>query len=288
MSPRLLARDPESQRLVQRPRVCVSGGVGVVGRGVLKPAVLLRAVLLPAVLLPAFVTGRVATGGGVTGGGRNGHGRRSGHVRLRSDGPAQSGWCGPDQGARPGLPQTPGGRALHPVIVAASTGNIAGTRQAALIVGDRVIKVAPRRRPAADREPAVLVTHLNQVPHPVGDPVSGGGVRVGARDAGTAVRVIGVRVIANPVIAVRGANLAGRRRGSRQDGPQRVRQLSRRIQASLRGGRWLIQESDRHRDGDPPEHAGSGHPGSGHPGSGHPGSLGRAPAGGGSASDPGG
>ena len=149
------------------------------------------------------------------------HGRHSGHVRLRSDGPAQSGWCGPDQGARPGLPQTPGGRALHPVIVAASTGNIAGTGQAALIVGDRVIKVAPRRRPAADREPAVLVTHLDQVPHPVGDPVSGGGVRVGARDAGTAVRVIGVRVIANPVIAVRGANLAGRRRGSRQDGPQR-------------------------------------------------------------------
>ena len=44
---------------------------------------------------------------------------------------------------------------------------------------------------------------------------------MGARDAGTAVRIIGVRVIANPVIAVRGANLAGRRRGSRQDGPQR-------------------------------------------------------------------
>ena len=34
-----------------------------------------------------------------------------------------------------------------------------------------------------------------------------------ALDAGTAVRVIGVRVIGNPVIAVHGANLAGRRRG---------------------------------------------------------------------------
>jgi energy-coupling factor transporter ATP-binding protein EcfA2 len=98
----------------------------------------------------------------------------SGHVRLRSDGPAQAGWGGPDQGARLGLLQTPGGRALHAVIVAASARNVAGTGKTALIVGDGVVEITPRRWPAADREPAVLVTYLDQVPHPVGDPVSGG------------------------------------------------------------------------------------------------------------------
>ncbi len=197
---------------------------------------------------------------------------RSGHVRLRSDGPAESGWCGPDQGARPGLPQTPGGRALHPVIVAASTGNIAGTRQAALIVGDRVIKVAPRRRPAADREPAVLVTHLDQVPHPG----RGSGIRRRHSRGYTGHRDRRPRYRSSRDRQSRDRRPRGQPRGppSRQP-PGLARSAaassSRRVRASLGGGRWLIQESDRHRDGDPPEHAGSGHPGSGHPGSGHPG-----------------
>ena len=43
----------------------------------------------------------------------------------------------------------------------------------------------------------------------------------------------------------------------------------RRVQASLSGGRWLTQERGGHRDGDPPQHAGSGHAGSGHAGSGY-------------------
>ena len=102
-------------------------------------------------------------------------------MRLRCDGPAQSRWCGPDQGARPGLPQTPSGRALHPVIVAASTGNIAGTGQAALDRRDRVIKVAPRRHLTADGNPQFRSRTSIRSLHPVGDPVSGGGARVGAR-----------------------------------------------------------------------------------------------------------
>jgi hypothetical protein len=145
------------------------------------------------------------------------------------------------------------------VIMAASTGNIAGTGQTALIVGNRVIKIGPRRGPTADREPAVLVTHFDQVSHPVRDPVSGRRVRMTALAAGTAIRVIGVRVI-----AVRAANLAGRRYGSRQDGPQSGSQLRRRVQATLSGGRWLTQEHDRHRNGDPPEHACSKYSGPGH------------------------
>ena len=202
--------------------------------------------------------------------GGSGSGGQSSHLWLRSDGPAQAGRRGPDQSARPGLPQTPSGGALHPVIMTAPRGDVAGTRGTALVMRDRVIKVAPRCRPTADREPAVVVTHLDQVPHPVRDPVSGGRVRVGARDAGTAVRVIGVRVI-----GVRSANFAGRRCGSRQDGLQSGSQFGRRVRATLGDGRWLTQEHDRHRNGDPPEHACSGHPRfgpsrSGVPGSGHP------------------
>jgi hypothetical protein len=130
-----------------------------------------------------------------------------------------------------------------------------------------VIKIAPRRGPAADREPAVLVTHFNQVAHPVRDSVSGGRVRVTALAAGTAIRVIGVRAI-----AVRAANLTSRSFGSRQDGLQSGSQLSRRVQLTLGGGRWLTQEHDRHRNGDPPEHAWSEYSGSGPAQSGYAGS----------------
>ncbi len=142
----------------------------------------------------------------------------SGDVWFRLDRPGQPGRRGPDQGARPGLLQTPGGRTLHPVIVAASTGNVAGASESALIIGDRVIKVAPGRWSAADREPAVLVADLDEVPHPVGDPVSGGSVGVCA----------GGNVIAVHVVLVQATTLAGRRCGGRQDGPQSGNQPRRR------------------------------------------------------------
>jgi hypothetical protein len=90
-----------------------------------------------------------------------------------------------------------------------------------------VVEVTPRRWPAADREPAVLLTNLDQVPHPIGDPVSGDRVRVDARDPAIAIRVIDVRGF-----AVRTASLSRRRRGSRQDGPQSGSQLRRRVQAT--------------------------------------------------------
>ncbi len=183
---------------------------------------------------------------------------RSGRVRCGSDGPGQTGWCGPDQRARRGLPQTPRRRALHPVVVAASAGNIAGTGETALVVGDCVIEVAARHWPAADREPAVLVTNLNEVPHPVRHPVSGSRVGVGAR--GTPIVVHGLTVVGG---RIRTADLADSRRASLQHGPQSGNQPCRRdrspgrIQPTQRGGGWLIQEGDRHSDGDPPEHTGT-------------------------------
>ena len=96
---------------------------------------------------------------------------------------------------------------------------------------------------------------------------------MGARDVGSAVGVIGVRVIgvrltAAGVTAVRTANRTGHRNGTRQDGPQSSSQIRRRIQATLGDGRWLTQEHDRHRNGDPAEHARSARPGTGHAGSG--------------------
>ena len=182
----------------------------------------------------------------------------SGRVRCGSDGPGQTRWCGPDQRARRGLPQTPRRRALHPVVVAASAGNIAGTGETALVVGDCVIEVAARHWLAADREPAVLVTNLNEVPHPVRDPVSGSRVGVGSR--GTPIVVHGLTVVG---VRVRTADLADSRRASLQHGPQSGNQPCRRdrspgrTQPTQRGGGWLIQEGDRHSDGDPPEHTGT-------------------------------
>ena len=89
---------------------------------------------------------------------------------------------------------------------------------------------------------------------------------IGVRVIG--VRVIGVRLTAAGVTAVRTANRTGHRNGTRQDGPQSGSQIRRRIQATLGDGRWLTQEHDRHRSGDPAEHARSARPGTGHAGSG--------------------
>ena len=156
-----------------------------------------------------------------------------------------------------GLPQTPRGGALHPVIVAASAGNIAGTGETALVVGDRVIEVAARHWPAADREPAVLITNLNEVPHPVRHPVSVSRVGVSAR--GNPIVVYELTVVGG---RIRTADLADSRRASLQHGlqsgyhPRRRGRSPGRIQPTQRGGGWLIQEGDRHSDGDPPEHTG--------------------------------
>jgi hypothetical protein len=84
---------------------------------------------------------------------------------------------------------------------------------------------------------------------------------MGARDAGAAFRVIGVRAVPVRAVAFRAANLIGCYNGSRQDGAQSGSQFSRRVQATSDDGWWLTQEHDRHRNGDPPEHACSRHAG---------------------------
>src|SRR6266536_61227 len=124
-------------------------------------------------------------------------------MRFGRDDPEQRGWRGPDQRARPGLPQTPGGRALHPVIMAAPRGDIARAGETALVVGDRVVEIAPRRWAAADREPADLVTDLDQVPHPIRDLVYGDRVGVRTRSVVIAGRVMAGRVMAGRMITGR-------------------------------------------------------------------------------------
>ena len=100
------------------------------------------------------------------------------------------------------------------MVVAASTGEVAGTGETALVVGDRVIEVAARRWPAADREPAVLVTYLNEVTHPLRDPVSGSRVGVGA--PGTPFAVYMITIVG---VGIRASDPADGRRASRQYGP---------------------------------------------------------------------